>query len=127
VRSCMHACLHDLCRRRRKQALLHYLHSARQQLLRMVALVQWVPKSKALTECVDHGKVLDKAAQHARMLQAAVDDMFAAHVERAGTFNPMFDVQTALEVLTTGAARRNAQHACMLERPCGITGICMWT
>ena len=45
---------------------------------------------------------MDTAASHARMLRAATDDMFAAHSERAGRVSPMFDVQTALEVLTTG-------------------------
>lgn len=83
--------------------MLLYLHSARQQLLRIVALIQWSPKAKALAEIVDHDKVLDQAAYHTRMLQAAVDDMCAAHVDRAGRFNPMFDVQTAEEVLSTGA------------------------
>ena len=80
-----------------------YLHSARQQLIRLVPLLTWYPKSKPLMECVGSGKVTDKAASHARMLQAATDDMFAAHSERAGRFSPMFDVQTAMEVLTTGA------------------------
>ncbi|KAF5834711.1 hypothetical protein DUNSADRAFT_8537, partial [Dunaliella salina] len=45
----------------RKHLLLSYFHSARQQLLRLVAIVTWSPKSKALMECVDHGKVLDVA------------------------------------------------------------------
>lgn len=47
---------------------------------------------------------MDTAASHARMLRAATDDMFAAHSERAGRFSPMFDVQTAMEVLTTGVS-----------------------
>lgn len=42
---------------RRKHVLLSYFHSVRQQLLRLVSLVTWHPKSKALVECVDHGKV----------------------------------------------------------------------
>ncbi|GAX72686.1 hypothetical protein CEUSTIGMA_g142.t1 [Chlamydomonas eustigma] len=89
----------------RKRNLLLHLHATRQQLMRLLALVQWSPKAKALTECVDQDKVLDQAAGHARLIHAAVDDMCAAHLERLGRFNPMSDVQTALEVLSTGNYR----------------------
>lgn len=122
-KSCMHAKLTCNFIWSRKRSLMSYLHSTRQQLLRLVALVQWAPKARVLAECVQQDKVLDIAAQHARMLQAAVDDMFAAHVERAGSFNPMFDVQTALEVLTTGGQSLRLLHAsythCM---PCSASG-----
>jgi hypothetical protein len=90
----------------RKRGLMLYLHSTRQQLLRMVALVQWSPKAKALAECVGPDKVMDKAAGHVRMIHAAVDDMCAAHVERVSRYVPMWDVQTALEVMSTGEKRR---------------------
>eukprot|EP00798_Chlamydomonas_sp_ICE-L_P000493 gene493-1899_t len=87
----------------RKRLLLSYLHSTRQQLLRVLVLLQWCKKANALAECVDHGKVLDRAASHAKVLESAVHDMYIAHLERAGKCSPMWDVQTALEVLTTGA------------------------
>ena len=82
--------------------MLLHLHSMRQQLLRLVALVTWSPRARVLMEVVDSGKVMDCAAEHSRMLQAAVDDMFEGHMGRAPHFNPMFDVQTAMEVLRTG-------------------------
>ncbi len=81
---------------------MQQLHATRQQLLRLVALTQWVPKARALAELVGEGKVLDCAAHHARALQSAVDDAIAGHQERAARFNPMFDVQAALAVLETG-------------------------
>lgn len=48
---------------RRKRALQQYLHSSRQQLLRLVALVGWTPKAKALAECVDHDKVREMRSE----------------------------------------------------------------
>ena len=82
--------------------LLGYLHSTRQQLLRLLSLVNWSNKAKALAECVDHDKVMDKAASHARALQAAADDLYSSRVAMLPRYNPMFDVQTAYEVLSTG-------------------------
>jgi hypothetical protein len=82
--------------------LLGYLHAARQQLLRLVDLQQWHPKAKALAACVDTGSALDSSRQHAQLLEGAAMELFEGHVRRQPDFSPMFDVQTALEVLSTG-------------------------
>lgn len=82
--------------------LLSYLHSSRQQLLRLMSLVQWHPKHKALSECVEEGKVLDQARLHAQQLDAVPAELFAAQQLRQPEFSPMFEVQCALEVLSTG-------------------------
>lgn len=47
-------------------------------------------------------QVLDVARQHAQMLDAAATELFQAHMRRQADFCPMFDVHTALEVLSTG-------------------------
>ena len=107
----------------RKRALLLYLHSTRQQLLRLLALGSWSSKAKAMAECAV--TVLDRAASHTRMLTAAVDDMVAAHFERAGRFNPMFDVQTAMEVLTTGGVGRLFRQRVCVCRGSRLRGGCV--
>jgi len=48
-------------------------------------------------------QVLDVARQHAQMLDAAAAELYQAHMRRQPDFCPMFDVHTALEVLSTGA------------------------
>ncbi|KAL6746590.1 hypothetical protein V8C86DRAFT_3149451, partial [Haematococcus lacustris] len=87
----------------RGQSLLAYLHSSRQQLLRLLSLLQWHPKAKALAECVAPGKVLDMARQHSQLLESAALEMFEGHARRQPDFSPLFDVPTALEILSRGS------------------------
>lgn len=91
---------------------MFYLHSTRQQLLRLIPLMHWCNKAKAIREIVDSDKLLDKVAQHVKSIQSAVDDMYAAHLERVGRCAPMFDVQCALEVLSTGARAAQSYWVC---------------
>lgn len=51
---------------RKKQLLLH-LHSSRQSLLRILALLNW-KGWKVLAELVDHERVMDIAASHVRTI-----------------------------------------------------------
>jgi hypothetical protein len=67
-----------------------------------VALVQWHPKAKALQPCVNPQEVLDTSRRHAQLLEAAAVELYEAHNRRQPDFSPMFDVQTALDVLSTG-------------------------
>ena len=89
---------------RRKQRLLEHLHGTRQQLLRLLAVVNWKPW-KVLHEVVEQDRVLDVAAKHTSMMQEMVDNMRKQAAGRimTGSYLNMFDVNTALEVLTTGA------------------------
>ncbi|KXZ56932.1 hypothetical protein GPECTOR_1g840 [Gonium pectorale] len=87
----------------RKQRLLAHLHGTRQQLLRALVLLNWKPW-KVLAELVDHERVADIAAAHVRTMHEVVGQMRQQAVQRimAGSYLNMFDVNTALEVLTTG-------------------------
>ncbi|PNH09381.1 Chaperone protein DnaJ [Tetrabaena socialis] len=87
----------------RQQQLLLHLHGTRQQLLRLLALVNWKPW-KVLNELVDHDRVLDIAAAHVRSMAEVVQAVRQQAAGRimAGAYLNMYDVNTALEVLTTG-------------------------
>ncbi|GFR40497.1 hypothetical protein Agub_g1065, partial [Astrephomene gubernaculifera] len=87
----------------RKQRLLSHLHGTRQSLLRCLVLLQWKPW-RVLSELVDHERLLDIAAGHVRVLGEVVGGMRQQAAGRimAGAYLNSSDVNTALEVLTTG-------------------------
>lgn len=60
-----------------------------------------------LNELVDHDRVLDIAASHVRTMTDVVMQMRQQAAGRimAGSYLNMYDVNTALEVLTTGEPR----------------------
>jgi hypothetical protein len=64
-----------------------------------------------LNELVDHDRLLDLAASHVRTMTEVVQQMRQQAAGRimAGSYLNMYDVNTALEVLTTGRARWEAQ------------------
>ncbi|GIL51559.1 hypothetical protein Vafri_7499 [Volvox africanus] len=100
----------------RKYRLLQHLHGTRQQLLRALALLNWKPW-KVLNELVDHDRVLDIAASHVRTMTEVVQQMRQQAVGRimAGSYLNMYDVNTALEVLTTGTYQE--LPSIILQRP----------
>lgn len=87
----------------RPQALLGYLHGARQQLLRAAATLHDTRKLPPLTLLVQPGGVLDVAAGHARALTTAADELVRANGELRFHRLPLFNVPDALDVLSTGA------------------------
>ncbi|GLC51001.1 Mediator of RNA polymerase II transcription subunit 14 [Pleodorina starrii] len=100
----------------RKYRLLQHLHGTRQQLLRALALLNWKPW-KVLNELVDHDRVLDIAASHVRTLTEVVQQMRQQAAGRimAGSYLNMYDVNTALEALTTGTYQE--LPSIILQRP----------
>ncbi|KAG2487902.1 hypothetical protein HYH03_013482 [Edaphochlamys debaryana] len=100
----------------RKQRLLQHLHASRQQLLRCLVVLNWKPW-KVLGELVDHDRVADVAAGHVRTMAEVVGGMRQQAAGRimAGVYLNMYDVNTALEVLTTGTYRE--LPSIILHRP----------
>lgn len=97
---------HVVPRQCRKRQLLLHLHSTRQQVLRMLVLTNWhQQKFKALSEMVEQDRVLDVARRHVETMRELTDNMRKQALSRimTGSYLNMFDVNTALEVLTTGA------------------------
>lgn len=78
------------------------MHGSRQRLLRLYQLLQWSQKARVAVELVGGDKLRAKARQHATDLTDAADGMAHAHAYLRAGCMPLFDVPTALEVLTTG-------------------------
>ncbi len=98
----------------RPPALLHFLHGARQQLLRVGALLNDPNKLVPVKLVADTGSVLDVAATHARALQSAADELYAANQHLKALRVPLFDVASALDVLSTGGL----QKLCTMNQAC---------
>jgi hypothetical protein len=96
--------------RRSPQQLLGFLHSARQQLLRLGALLHDPRKLAVAQRVADQGSVLDAAATHTRALQAAADELFKANADLRWNRAPLFNVLDAADVLATGAAGWGAKE-----------------
>jgi len=92
----------SLARCHRVGGLLHFLHGARQQLLRLALLSNDPRKVGAVVPLVQPGAVLDVAAKHANALSSAADDLYHTCQHLKFTRVPLFDVQSALEVLSKG-------------------------
>ncbi|WIA18957.1 hypothetical protein OEZ85_003626 [Tetradesmus obliquus] len=86
----------------RPQELLQFVHGTRQQLLRSAAILHDPRKLGPLAQLVAPNGVLDIAAQHARHLQTAADELFKANGELRSGRVPLFNIPSALDVLSTG-------------------------
>ncbi|MEW5302003.1 MAG: hypothetical protein WDW36_004818 [Sanguina aurantia] len=88
----------------RKRGLLQALHTSRQLLLRLHTLTSTHPmRWKIILEGVGQGKVLDTIAGHVRTLSAVTSELGGSQGALLPCYSPMFDVQTAMEVLSTGS------------------------
>jgi hypothetical protein len=93
----------------RPQALLQFVHGTRQQLLRSAAILHDPRKFGALAQLAAPNSVLDIAAQHTRHLQTAADELFKTNeVLRTGRV-PLFNIPSALDVLSTGQQLQQQQ------------------
>ncbi|KAF6258599.1 hypothetical protein COO60DRAFT_1101947 [Scenedesmus sp. NREL 46B-D3] len=86
----------------RPQALLQFVHGTRQQLLRSAAVLHDPRKLPPLAQLVSSNGVLDIAAQHARHLQTAADELFKANEDLRFGRVPLFNIPSAMDVLSTG-------------------------
>lgn len=83
--------------------MLQALHASRQLLLRLHTVTKYPPNRwKIILEGVEQGKVLDTIAGHVRTLSAVTSEIGGSQGALLPGYSPMFDVQTALEVLSTG-------------------------
>eukprot|EP00201_Polytomella_parva_P022857 CAMPEP_0175041646 /NCGR_PEP_ID=MMETSP0052_2-20121109/2049_1 /TAXON_ID=51329 ORGANISM="Polytomella parva, Strain SAG 63-3" /NCGR_SAMPLE_ID=MMETSP0052_2 /ASSEMBLY_ACC=CAM_ASM_000194 /LENGTH=696 /DNA_ID=CAMNT_0016304221 /DNA_START=65 /DNA_END=2151 /DNA_ORIENTATION=+ len=92
---------HPVDSRERRATLLKHLHSTRQQLLRLQILSsnrRWA----VLKECATQKGVLACSSHHALEFCRLDENVKQTSVGRQMFFQPIFDVTTALEVLTTG-------------------------
>lgn len=96
---------------RRPHQLLGFVHSARQQLLRLGALMHDPRKLAVAHRVAEQGSVLDAAAAHARALQAAADELFKANMDLRFNRVPLLNVHDAADVLATGAPYQQAARA----------------
>jgi hypothetical protein len=87
----------------RPQQLLGFLHGARQQLLRLGALLHDPRKLAVAQRAAEQGSALDVAAGHARALQAAADELFKANMDLRFNRVPLLNVHDAVDVLGSGA------------------------
>jgi hypothetical protein len=78
------------------------VHSTRQQLLRLAALLNDARKLAASQQLQNDDNVLNKCANHARALQQAADELFHANVNLRFNRVPLFNVQAALDVIASG-------------------------
>ncbi len=83
----------------RNCALLEHLHVTKQRLLRLVGVVGWAGKSRAVLEL---GRVLSVARGHCAALQQAADQLYYLNQDLQLAAVPIFDVATALELQQTG-------------------------
>jgi hypothetical protein len=93
----------------RPQALLQFVHGTRQQLLRSAAIMVDHRKLGVLAQVILPNGVLDIAAQHSRHLQTAADELFKANEDLRMGRVPLFNIPSALDVLSTGQAMQQ-QH-----------------
>jgi hypothetical protein len=87
----------------RPQQLLGFVHGARQQLLRLGALLHDPRKLAVAQRVAEQGSALDVAAAHARALQAAADELFKANMDLRFNRVPLLNVHDAADVLASGA------------------------
>lgn len=83
--------------------MLGFLHSTRQQLLRLGALLHDPRKLAVAHRVADQGSVLDVAAAHTRALQTTADELFKANSDLRFNRVPLLNVHDAADVLATGA------------------------
>jgi hypothetical protein len=108
---CCCAAVHRACAHlaSRPQALLQFVHGTRQQLLRSAAILHDPRKLTPLARLVSPNGVLDIAAQHARHLQTAADELFKANNDLRYGRVPLFNIPSALDVLSTGQQLQQQQ------------------
>lgn len=97
----------------RAPQLLGFLHGAREQLLRLGALLHDPRKLAAAARAAERGGALDVAAAHARALQAAADELFRANAGLRLGRVPLLNVHDALDVLATGERTRDCIYMCV--------------
>ncbi len=95
----MPSIIYSLYTQHRKLKLVAYLHATRQRLLRLLVLVQWAHKARAVSEV---SRVLGTAANHANALRDAADNLAYLHSELEATAVAHHDVATAMHVLQSG-------------------------
>lgn len=99
--------------------LLQHLHSAQQQLLRLYSLSHWANKARVAAEIYRPGKLLDVAQISAAAPREVADALHATFVQLQGGNAPAHDVQSAWDVLSTGAldvlhvGDIRMQHTCL--------------
>lgn len=86
----------------RRRLLLQYLHNAKQQLLRLYMLASWAPKSKVAAQIYSPDHVLQVTADFSSGPQQVADALHATFTQLQGGHQPVFDVQTAWDVLSKG-------------------------
>lgn len=105
-----------------------YLHATRQRLLRLLVLVQWAHKARAVSEI---SRVLAATTMHTTALRDAADNLAYLHAELEGTAAAHRDVATAMHVLSTGMHHHSGRKETLLSarKPsCHITtNICTGT
>lgn len=83
----------------RKRSLLRHLNATKQRLHRLQILLQWCHKASAVAECK---RVLEVSSTHANAFRDAADQLVYLHGELIHSKAPVYDVPTAIHVLSSG-------------------------
>eukprot|EP00898_Chlorokybus_atmophyticus_P003572 jgi/Chlat1/4215/Chrsp27S04302 len=121
VTSAAHARLRALCTglpgksdSERKKALLTFLHVTRQHLLRLLVLAKWSSQMPAVSSCQQLQSIL---GAHDASFTAAADSLFFLHAQLDEACAPMYDIPTAVDVLSTGTVPRLPNAIAALAGP----------
>ncbi|KAH7617263.1 putative mediator of RNA polymerase II transcription subunit 14 [Nannochloris sp. 'desiccata'] len=83
----------------KKRSLLQHLNATKQRLHRLQILLQWCHKASAVAECK---RVLEVSSTHASAFREAADQLVYIHGELIHSKAPVYDVFTAIHVLSSG-------------------------
>ncbi|GJP61583.1 hypothetical protein CLOP_g18725 [Closterium sp. NIES-67] len=89
--------------KQRKVALLKFLWHTRQKLLRLLVIAKWCNQLPVIERCKQAWTAL---ANHDAAFVQAADGLWMTHAQIQGARAPLYDVPTAVEILSTHAYRR---------------------
>eukprot|EP01135_Chromosphaera_perkinsii_P012149 Nk52_evm13s2596 gene=Nk52_evmTU13s2596 len=87
----------------RKLAILHFVHTTRQKLMRLLVLVKWAKNAHEIQKSSIIASFLE---EQSNLFRSAADALYFLHVRLAFARAPAYNIPTAIDVLTTGKYSR---------------------
>eukprot|EP00736_Rhodelphis_marinus_P001526 Rmarinus@m.17397 len=87
----------------RRKNLLDYAYRSQYELIRLLVLVRWIKQASVLEDCQE---IISKLATWEESCQEIPDSMYFMQERLQNSKIPLFDIPTAIDVLTTGTYAR---------------------
>ena len=96
--------LHTMTANERKQRIFDYIHQTHERFIRLLVLIRWVKNNKKNFDQFD--QYIQYFIGSTSSLQFAANSLYNVDLAIKGIREPVYDLPTAIDVLTTGTYER---------------------